>query len=193
MTKQQNQLRIKNLYRMLLEMATGNLAYRLSLSGCNDELDQLVVLLNQFAEKMQKTIANPEFQNEQYQSFHGNDSSKQYDTELIQKVLDYIQTHLEEPLPSSKEMSKMFGTNEFYLKDSFRKMLKTSIYQFYNDERLKKAHLLIEETEIPLKEIAFICGFNDYTNFYKAFKKKFNLTPREIKHNSDIKKSSEEQ
>ena len=75
-------------------------------------------------------------------------SSKQSDNALFQKVLDYFQTHLEEPLTSSKAMSKMFGTNEFYLKDSYRKMLKTSIYQFYNDERLKKAQLLIEKPKL---------------------------------------------
>ena len=78
----------------------------------------------------------------------------------------------------------MFGTNEFTLKDSFRKVLKTSIYQFYNDERLKKAHLLILQTAIPLKEIALISGFYNYTNFYKAFKKRFNYPPSELKRNT---------
>lgn len=186
MDKQQNQQRIKNLYRMLLELATGNLAFRLPLSEYSDELDQLVKMLNEFAEKLQNTISPPDLLNQQQIYQQTNHISKQADSDLIQKVLDYIQTHLEEPLPSSKEMSKMFGTNEFYLKDSFRRMLKTSIYQFYNDERLKKAHLLIQQTTIPLKEIAFICGFNDYTNFYKAFKKKFNSTPKDIiRYNSN--------
>lgn len=187
MDNQRNQQRIKDLYRMLLELATGNLAFRLPLLGYNDELDHMASMLNKFAENMQSIISQPPFLHKLQPHHSTTDTSKISDTVLIQKVLDYIQNHLEEPLPSTKEMSKMFGTNEFFLKDSFRKLLQTSIYQCYNDERLKKAHLLILETDFPLKEIAFICGFNDYTNFYKAFKKKYGITPSEFKQNSVLK------
>lgn len=110
----------------------------------------------------------------------------QSDAVLIQNVRTYILNNLETPLPSTNELSKMFNVNEFKLKDSFRYFFNTSIYQFYTDERLKKAHLLILQTSIPLKEIAFISGYNDYTNFYKAFKKRYNYSPSELKrHNTE--------
>lgn len=105
----------------------------------------------------------------------------QSDTVLIQNVGEYILKNLENPLPSTSELSKMFNINEFKLKDSFRHFFSTSIYQFYTEERLKKAHLLILKTNIPLKEIAFISGYNDYTNFYKAFKKRFSYSPSDLK------------
>ncbi|HMI02126.1 MAG TPA: AraC family transcriptional regulator [Pedobacter sp.] len=102
------------------------------------------------------------------------------DAVLIQDVHDYILKHLEEPLPTVKELSKIFGTNEFRLKDGFRHFFNTSIYQFYIEEKLKRAHLLIQQTDIPLKAIALMCGFNDYTNFYKSFKKRFNYSPSDL-------------
>lgn len=102
-------------------------------------------------------------------------------TNLIQDVHDYILNHLEEPLPTVKELSKLFGTNEFRIKDGFRQFFNTSVYQFYNEERLKKAHLLIQQSDTPLKTIAFSCGYNDYINFYKAFKKRFGYTPSDLK------------
>lgn len=101
------------------------------------------------------------------------------DARLIKKVYDYILAHLDEPLPSLKQLAHMFGTNEFKLKDGFRHMLKTSIYQFYTDERLKGAKLMIEQTETPLKNVAHLCGYNSYPNFSKAYKKKFGIAPRE--------------
>ncbi|MDR6843323.1 helix-turn-helix domain-containing protein [Flavobacterium granuli] len=108
------------------------------------------------------------------------------DALLIENVRTYILKNLENPLPSTNELSKIFNINEFKLKDSFRHFFHTSIYQFYTEERLKKAHLLILQTTIPLKEIAFISGYNDYTNFYKAFKKRYNYPPSELKrHTSD--------
>ena len=90
---------------------------------------------------------------------------------MIQKLYDYILAHLEEPLPSLQFLSRSFGTNEHKLKDGFRHFFKTSIYQFYNDERLKRAYFMIEHTAIPLKNISVMNGFNNYPNFSKSFKK----------------------
>lgn len=101
-------------------------------------------------------------------------------SKLIQDVHDYILNHLEEPLPTLKELSRLFSTNEFKIKDGFRHFFNTSVYQFYNEERLKKAHLLIQQTNEPLKSIAFSCGYNDYMNFYKAFKKRFGYPPSDL-------------
>ena len=111
-------------------------------------------------------------------------NSRKADALLIQKVYDYILAHLEEPLPSLKELSKYFGTNEYKLKDGFRHFFKTSIYKFYTVERLKRACLMIQQTTIPLKNIATMNGFTDYPNFSKSFKKQFGISPNEISRNS---------
>ena len=107
-------------------------------------------------------------------------SPRRKDAVAIQNVYNYILNNLEDPLPSVKELAKKFGSNEFKLKDGFRHFFNTSIYQFYNEERLKKAHNFIQRTDFPLKEIAFMSGFNSYLNFYKAFKKKYKYAPSEL-------------
>ncbi|MFD2909806.1 helix-turn-helix domain-containing protein [Flavobacterium ardleyense] len=113
-------------------------------------------------------------------SFDKLPKSRKEDTYLIQKVYDYILAHLEEPLPSLKELARYFGTNEYKLKDGFRYFFKTSIYKFYTVERLKRAFLLIQETSIPLKNIASMNGFGDYPTFSKSFKKQFGVSPKEV-------------
>lgn len=105
------------------------------------------------------------------------------DAFLIQKLYDYIMAHLEEPLPSLKLLARQFGTNEHKLKDDFRYFFKTSIYQFYNDERLKRAYFMIQHTGIPLKSISVMNGFNDYPNFSRSFKRRFGFPPNELKRN----------
>lgn len=112
-----------------------------------------------------------------------HNKTRKADALLIQKLYDYILAHLEEPLPSLKELSYEFGTNERKLKDGFRHFFKTSIYQFYNDERLKRAYFMIEHTTIPLKNICLMNGFNNYPNFSKSFKKRFGFSPYEMKRN----------
>ncbi|MGV3696970.1 helix-turn-helix domain-containing protein [Flavobacterium sp.] len=171
-----NQQKIKIIYRMLLEIINGNLAYRIPLEGNDSQFDELANLLNELAEKMQsREYINP-YINIQKLHIPGNDPALL----IIKNVQDYILNHLEEPLPSTKELSEMFGTNEFTLKESFRNFLKTSVYQYYNDERLKKSQNLIQQTNIPLKQIAFLCGFSNYNNFFKAFRKKYLISPSEV-------------
>lgn len=102
------------------------------------------------------------------------------DVQLIQQVYDYILGNLNSPLPSSKELSRIFGSNDYKLKSGFKHLFKTSIYQFYTSERMKRAHLLIQQTRIPLKSIAYMGGFSTYPNFSRAFKKHFGYAPKDI-------------
>lgn len=179
MDESQKHYQIKAIYRMLLALANGNLGYRMELDGSDTSFDELAVMLNDLAGKLfEVNYSNP------YITRRTSLASFEDTTLLlVQRVLDYIHTHLEEPLPSTKALSKMFGTNEFTLKANFRKVVKTSIYQFYNNKRLEKAHLLIEKTPLPLKNIALLCGFKNYTIFYKAFKKKYSYKPSEVPRN----------
>ncbi|OHT43652.1 hypothetical protein B0A71_19935 [Flavobacterium tructae] len=104
----------------------------------------------------------------------------QTDARMLQRVYDYILANLSEPLPSIKELARQFGTNDFKLKDGFRYFFHTSVYKFYTEQRLKRAYLMIEQTDIPLKNIAFMNGFNSYPNFSKSFKKQFGFSPKEL-------------
>jgi AraC-like DNA-binding protein len=110
---------------------------------------------------------------------------KHSEAAVIQNLYDYILNHLEEPLPTLKELAVLFNTNEYKLKLGFRELFKTSIYNFYHEERLKRAHLMIRQTKIPLKEIAIMNGFNTYLNFYKAFRKRFKYTPSDVDRGPD--------
>ncbi|MDO8316798.1 MAG: AraC family transcriptional regulator [Flavobacterium sp.] len=293
MDTQQNQQRIKAMYQMLFEMATGNLSFRIIATDQNDEVDKLSEMLNNLAGQMHDIIVRSGYVNPHYsyqnlvqttfilddnfiisnfnahvpealhceseelfqvdfgkfiapQSFSiwnqkkmeaslddnyhstvqlifitGKNklvptfctisrlrysdkiivnsittilqellsnakyvlkiaTEKQSEAVIMQNLYDYILNHLEQPLPTLKELAVLFDSNEYRLKFGFREFFKTSIYSFYHEERLKRAHLMIQQTRIPLKEIAIMNGFNTYLNFYKAFKKRFEYTPSEV-------------
>jgi len=105
---------------------------------------------------------------------------KQSEAIVVQQLHDYILSNLSEPLPSLHHLSKMFVTEEHILKNGFRAYFKTSVYNFYHEERLKRAHTMILQTTEPLKLIAFTNGFKSYLNFYKAFKKRFGYSPSDL-------------
>ncbi len=44
--------------------------------------------------------------------------------------------------------------------------------------RLERARTLLTQTALPITEIASLCGYENMTCFYKAFKQKYGTTPR---------------
>lgn len=99
---------------------------------------------------------------------------------VIQQLHNYIIENLDKPLPPIKQLAKLVGSNTFTLKDGFRYYFNNSIYHFYNEQRLKKAHDLLQQTTHAVKAIAYMTGFNDYPTFYKAFKKHFGYAPSDL-------------
>lgn len=99
---------------------------------------------------------------------------------VIQQLHKYIVENLDTPLPNIKQLAKLFGSNTFTLKDGFRYFFNTSIYHFYNEQRLKKAHDLLQQTTYAVKEIGYMTGFNDYPTFYRAFKRQYGYAPSDL-------------
>lgn len=110
----------------------------------------------------------------------GQDEKLKTELATLVQLRTYILEHLDEPLPTLKKLAILVGSEEHALKAGFRKYYKTSVYHFYHVERLNKALHLILESSLSLKEIAFMCGFSTYLNFYKAFRKHFNYTPSSL-------------
>ncbi|RRJ90763.1 helix-turn-helix transcriptional regulator [Flavobacterium macacae] len=104
-----------------------------------------------------------------------------YDPRLMQKVHDHILANMDSKLPTLRGMARLFGTNEFKLKNGFKQLYGCTIQQFYNGERLNRAQLLIAHTIVPLKNIAHMGGFSTYPNFSRAFKIRFGYSPSDVK------------
>ncbi|SFW19573.1 AraC-type DNA-binding protein [Sinomicrobium oceani] len=102
------------------------------------------------------------------------------DIHLLQEVYDYILGNLGEPLPTLRQLAHNFGTNEYKLKQEFKQVFQKTIFQCYHQERLRKARLLVEHSGMELPDIARKCGFRDYPNFSRAFKKKFGHSPKQL-------------
>ncbi len=106
--------------------------------------------------------------------------SNYLDLKSTQAVYDYLLANDCSTIPTIKILSRIFGTNEFKLKNGFKHYFKTTIHKFHNEKRLSRAQFLIGYTQIPLKTIAIMTGFPTYASFSKAFKIKFSDSPSDI-------------
>lgn len=100
--------------------------------------------------------------------------------ETMQSVLAYINNHYTEDL-SLNSLSKRFGLSSSYMSRSFSAYTGRSIYDYILYRRIMLAKKIIS-AERPFMEVAFECGFNDYSCFLRAFSKFTGKTPREYKN-----------
>lgn len=91
-------------------------------------------------------------------------------------ALERMQDTIEDPLPIS-ELCEGLGISRRQLERLFQKYLGLSPKAVYFDMRLTRAHALINETNLPVTDIAAATGFNSAAHFSRLFKKRFGASP----------------
>jgi len=100
-----------------------------------------------------------------------HDTEKNNKLSMFEQIYNYTRLHLYDSDLTAKSVSQKFFIDPCYFSTLFKKNANTSFKQFVNYERIKKATLLIETTDMLIKEIAETVGFTDPLHFSKLFKK----------------------
>ncbi|MEW9094342.1 MAG: AraC family transcriptional regulator [Clostridiaceae bacterium] len=95
----------------------------------------------------------------------------------IQTILSFINSNLDKDLSIDILAEKVY-LNKYYLMHLFKKETGYTLYNYIQKKRLLKASDLIING-ISLGEVCALCGFGDYSSFVRAFKKEFQLSPKQ--------------
>ena len=98
---------------------------------------------------------------------------------LLQQVIEYMEGRLEEPI-SLEELAGRFYMDRYRLSRCFTRQVGCPPHRYLMYKRLQRAALLIEEGR-PVSQVPALCGFADYSNFYRRFREYFGVGPREWK------------
>ncbi|MBP5184039.1 MAG: helix-turn-helix domain-containing protein [Lachnospiraceae bacterium] len=99
---------------------------------------------------------------------------------LFQSLISYIEANIEQPL-SLDFLAKEFYVSKFYVSHLFKDILGISPHQYI----LKKRLALCRDAVVSGNVISAVYeryGFRDYSNFFKAFKKEFGISPKEYQN-----------
>lgn len=102
------------------------------------------------------------------------------EVDTIPKILAYIDIHFLEPI-NLNTLSKDLGISKFMISRIFSEQFRISFREYINNLRAAFAHRLLLSTTSPVTDIAFDSGFNSLRSFYRAFKKKYGVTPNEFR------------
>ena len=97
-------------------------------------------------------------------------------------LLNFIREHLSEAHGLDR-LAREFGTSRSSLEKKFRKAFGLSICRFLLTSRLAEAAKLLRDESVTCAEAAEAVGFADQFAFSKAFRKAFQLSPREYRRN----------
>lgn len=97
----------------------------------------------------------------------------------ILELLAYIEENYEHC--TLTEMGKEFGMHGNYLTSLLKEKTGRSFVEHVQEQKLKKAKALLENTDLPITELVPICGYNNMNFFYKKFKEAEGCTPAQFR------------
>ena len=103
------------------------------------------------------------------------------DTEIqgdspIQRIVRYINNHINDNLTLDTICNK-FYISKAQLCRSFKAATGSTVQNYINAKRLVNAKRMLSEGISPTRA-AVLCGFNDYSVFYRAFYKEYGKAPK---------------
>lgn len=96
---------------------------------------------------------------------------------VVQQVISYIEEHLNEKI-SLDLLQKEFFVNKFHLNRIFQSATGSTVGEYIIMKRLLLARKFIRMGYIPMSACT-ASGFGDYSSFYRAYVKHFQISPKE--------------
>lgn len=101
------------------------------------------------------------------------------DREKIEKAREILLQHIGEPI-TIKELSRKVAINECYLKKGFKELYGTTVFDFYQSQRMEHARYLLYEKGLSVTEVSMMLGYSSISHFSTAFKKHTGIKPCEL-------------
>ena len=95
----------------------------------------------------------------------------------VYNVLGYINEHYSEDLTLDK-LAAQFFISKYHLSREFQRLVGTSVHRYIVQKRLVMAKQMLSEGK-PSSEVYQHCGFGDYSNFDRAFKAEYQISPKD--------------
>ncbi|MGG6263829.1 helix-turn-helix domain-containing protein [Leptolyngbya sp. AN03gr2] len=105
----------------------------------------------------------------------GNGSSYQ-----LRPAVDYMHEHLEETL-SLERIAQVVGMSRYHFIRCFKQAIGISPHQYLLRQRVDRAKQLLQNSQMPLSDIADSCGFSNQSHFTTSFKQQTGATPRHFR------------
>jgi AraC family transcriptional regulator len=96
--------------------------------------------------------------------------------ERLQRVRDYIETHLEDRMTLAN-LAEVACLSPYHFSRSFKQVMGIGPQRYVIRRRINRAKTLMRRTNLPLASIAAEVGFNDQSHLTSIFRRETGVTP----------------
>ncbi|KOF57984.1 AraC family transcriptional regulator [Clostridium sp. DMHC 10] len=154
---------LKYINEIIKEYFSKEIGFELSIKGCTFKL--IALLLRNYIAR----IYTPKELN-----------SKIIKLKQFSEALNYIENSYTKQI-TLDELATLSHISTYHFCRLFKESTGQTVIEYINNLRIKKAKVLLKESNLNMTEIALSCGFNDANYFSRIFKKNTNMTPSEIR------------
>lgn len=141
-----------------IDQISGSFALRIENAGSIEALEKLTTTMVQsYALLVNKMVAERH-------------------TPLIFNTTRYICSNYQEEL-SLRRLAEHFAVNPSYLSAQFKKAMGETVTAYIRRKRIEAAVRLLENTRLPVQDVADFCGFSDLNYFSRCFKREMKMSP----------------
>jgi len=94
-------------------------------------------------------------------------------------AIDFIEANLDDSSLTIEQIAKAINLSPFYFARNFKKEFGISPHCFILNKRLERAKIFLRG-DLPIAQIAQMCGFSDQSHLTRVFKQYLGFTPGKL-------------
>lgn len=98
-----------------------------------------------------------------------------------QRIIDLVESSLSESI-GLEDMAASVGLSQFHFCRQFKSEFGVAPYAYVLRKRISKAQDMLRKSDVPLKVVAFDCGFSDQSHFSRTFRRVTGVTPAQFRN-----------
>lgn len=116
----------------------------------------------------------------------GEESLSEEDQRFMQCVVEFVEQHIDNSDLSVTGLATKLNVSKSGLNRKLKNLLGVAPKEFINKARMNRAVSLLHHSDLPVKEIAYRCGFSDQNYFGKCFRAAMGVSPSEYRQKNGL-------
>ncbi|MDY3285287.1 MAG: AraC family transcriptional regulator [Eubacteriales bacterium] len=102
------------------------------------------------------------------------------------QLVEYVNLHFDDPSISLKELALRFSVSTSTVSAAFKPVVNLNFYDYVSRLRMEKAKELLRKSELSIREICRMVGYENEYSFRRAYLRYEGITPSEYRNNAKM-------
>lgn len=102
----------------------------------------------------------------------------------LEQIINYIAKNYTNPELTKEDLQSELGITSRQIGTELKEGLNSSFKNYLNQIRLTEVKRFLKESDLPISDIAYKCGYNNISHFNRVFKTDSGISPKQYRENA---------